>query len=343
MHRSLNSTTVGIDVAKNVFQLCGVTAEGKIQFNKSMSRNKLIEYIAKLGVCEIVMEACGSANYWARTFQELGHRVKLIAPQYVKPFVKGNKNDRKDAEGIVNASRAIGMSFVSPKSVEQQDLQSILRVREGYVETRTKVSNQIRGLLGEYGIVVPLGLSKLRKIVSSLCDRSQENGLTVLMKELLERQYHFLLVLGEQIDCLDLQLKALAQMNEKCQRLLEIEGIGILTATALYALVGNGSGFKNGRHLSAFLGLVPKQHSSGGKNRLLGISKRGDDFVRRMFIHGARSLLRCTEHKTDARSRWINALKARSSFNKVCVAVANKNARIAMAILLSGERYQKAI
>jgi len=338
----MNITTLGIDLAKNVFQLCGVNAAGAIQFNKKVTRNSLVKTLAKLPVCEIVMEACGSANYWARVFQELGHTVKLIAPQYVKPYVKGNKNDSKDAEGIVNASKAIGMRFVSPKSIEQQDIQSILRIREGYIETRTKTSNQMRGLLAEYGIVVPVGLSKLRKILPSLFDRTQENGLTVMMKHLLETQYNFFLMVDEQIDSLDLQLKALIEVNEKCQRLMEIEGIGVITATALYALVGDGSGFKNGRHLAAFLGLVPKQNSSGGKNRLLGISKRGDDFVRRMFIHGARSVVLHAKKKTDARSNWINALKERASVNKVSVALANKNARIAMAILLSGKHYQKA-
>lgn len=339
----MNVTTIGVDLAKDVFQLCGVNASGKIEFNKGMKRAKLASFVAKLSGCEIVMEACGSANYWARVFQKLGHTVKLIAPQYVKPFVKGNKNDSRDAEAIIVASQAVGMRFVTPKSIEQQDVQSLLRVREGYIETRTKMSNQIRGLLGEYGIVIPQGLSSLRKTLPMLCDRLVENDLTVSMKYLLENQYNFLLIIDEQIDCLDLQLKGLVSANEKCQRLMEIEGIGVITATALYALVGSGEGFKNGRHLAAFLGLVPRQHSSGGKERLLGISKRGDDFVRRMFIHGARSVIFSAKKKMDARSQWINGLKDRAGVNKASVALANKNARIAMAILLSGERYKKAV
>ena len=339
----MNITTIGVDLAKDIFQLCGVNADGKIEFNKGMKRAKLESFVAKLSSCEIVMEACGSSNYWARVFQKLGHTVKLIAPQYVKPFVKGNKNDSRDAEAIIVASKAMGMRFVTPKSIEQQDVQSLLRVREGYIETRTKMSNQVRGLLGEYGVVIPQGLSNLRKALPMLCDRMAENDLTVSMKYLLENQYNFLLILDEQIDCLDLQLKGLVAANEKCQRLMEIEGIGVITATALYALVGNGEGFKNGRHLAAFLGLVPRQHSSGGKERLLGISKRGDDFVRRMFIHGARSVIFSSKKKTDARSQWINGLKDRAGVNKASVALANKNARIAMAILLSGEHYKKAV
>lgn len=338
----MNITTLGIDLAKDVFQLCGINAEGKIELRKRLVRSKLVEYMAKRPACEVVMEACGSSNYWARVFQGFGYTVKLIAPQYVKPFVKGNKNDHHDAEAIVIAAKAPGMRFVSVKTIEQQDLQSLLRVRESYVETRVKISNQIRGLLAEYGVAISQGLSKLRRMLPELFDRTKGNGLTVLMKEMLETQYNFLLMLDEKVDSCDIQLGRLAQENEQCKRLMEIEGVGVMTAVALYALVGNGEGFKNGRHLAAFLGLVPRQHSSGGKERLLGISKRGDDFVRRMFIHGARSVILWAKKKTDTKSIWINQLKDRAGVNKACVALANKNARVAMAILLSGERYKKA-
>lgn len=339
----MNITTIGIDIAKDVFELCGIDEAGKVSLRKRLARNKLVEYVANLPACELVMEACGSSNYWGRIFEGLGHKVKLIAPQYVKPFVKGNKNDSQDAEGIVIASKAPGMRFVTIKTVEQQDLQSLLRVREGHIDTRIKIGNQLRGLLAEYGIVMKQGLSQLRKVLPSLFDREKENKLSELMKQLLETQYNFLLMVDEQIASCDIKLAMLAKEHEPCQRLMEIEGIGVITATALYALVGNGEGFENGRHLSAFLGLVPRQHSSGGKERLLGISKRGDNFVRRMFIHGARSVVLWSKKKTDEKSTWINQLKDRAGMNKACVAVANKNARIAMAILLSGERYKKAI
>lgn len=337
----MNISILGIDIAKNVFELCGLNAKHKIVLKKRVSRSHLISYMSTLPVCEVVMEACGSANYWARVFERLGHQVKLIAPQYVKPFVKGNKNDHKDAEGIVIAFLAPGMRFVSVKSEEQQNLQSLLRIREGYIESRVKVTNQLRGLLAEYGIIVPEGLSKLRKLLPCLFDKTRDTGLNTVMKSLLESQYGFLLTLDKQIAAYDKQLNVLAKAHEPCVRLMEIEGIGIITAVALYALVGQGKGFKNGRHLAAFLGLVPRQHSSGGKERLLGISKRGDDFVRRMFIHGARAVLLSSAKKADARSQQITQLQGRIGHNKACVAIANKNARIAMALLLSGERYKK--
>lgn len=338
----MNISTLGIDIAKNVFELCGINAQGKRVFRKRLARDKLIEFMANFPASEVVMEACGGANYWARVFQGLGHEVKLIAPQYVKPFVKGNKNDSQDAEAIVIASTAPGMRFVSVKTEDQQNVQSLLRVREAFLENRVKLSNQLRGLLAEYGFVFPEGLSKLRKLLPSLFDMRKENGLNRFMKQLLGSQYAFLLKLDEQIAACDRQLMALAKAYEPCVRLMDIEGIGVITALALYALVGQGRGFKNGRHLAAFLGLVPRQYSSGGKERLLGISKRGDDFVRRMFIHGARSVLISSEKKRDARSQQVTQLKHRIGHNKACVAVANKNARIAMAILLSGERYKKA-
>lgn len=240
------------------------------------------------------------------------------------------------------ASLSPGMRFVSAKSEEQQNVQSLLRIRETYLKTRVKISNQLRGLLAEYGVVIPEGLSKLRKVLPCLFDKTKENSLNEFIKPLLESQYVFLWELEERIARCDKQLKMLAKENESCVRLMEIEGIGILTALSLYALIGQGAGFKNGRHLAAFLGLVPRQHSSGTKERLLGISKRGDDFVRRMFIHGARSLLLSAQKKTDTRSRWVTQLKQRIGHNQACVAIANKNARIAMALLLSGERYKKA-
>lgn len=339
----MNITTLGIDVAKEVFQLCGADSVGKVVLKQRLPRNKLKEYVVKLPSCRIVMEACGSANYWARVFKSMGHEVNLIAPQYVKPFVKGNKNDYQDAEAIVEAASRPTMRYVSPKKIEQQDLQSLLRIREGYVETRIKVGNQIRGLLAEYGVVVKQGISQLRKQLPKLFERDIENGLTVKMKSLLERQYNFLLILDEQIACCDVELESSAKENVVCQRLMGIEGVGVITAIGLYALVGDGKEFKNGRHLSAFLGLVPRQHSSGNKERLLGISRRGNDFVRRMFIHGARSAVLWSSKKTDSRSLWIQQLKLRAGMNRACVAVANKNARIAMSMLLSGEDYRRAV
>ena len=338
----MDITTLGIDVAKNVFQLCGVNQQGKIVIKKRLSRDKLLQCIAQIPACRIAMEACGSANYWARELIKLGHEVKLISPQYVKPFVKGNKNDYRDAEAIVEAANRPQMRFVTPKTIEQQDAQSVLRVREGYVAMRTKAVNQVRGLLAEYGRIIPQSVIQFKKALPQLFDRGVENDLGLVMKELLEAQYNMVLFLDEKIAACEVTLKAMVKSDERCQRLMEIEGIGIMTAVALVTLVGDGSGFKNGRHFAAFVGLVPRQHSSGNTQRLLGISKRGDEYTRRLLIHGARSVVIRSAEKKDRRSVWIQRLVAARGMNRATVALANKNARIAMALLISGECYRKA-
>ena len=329
--------TLGIDLAKNVFQLHGVDSQGKVVLRKRLARSKLLEYIAKLLPCRIVMEACGGANYWARQFMALGHEVKLISPQFVKPFVKGNKNDYRDAEAITEADSRPTMRYVSPKTVEQQDMQSVLRVREGCIQMRTKVANQLRGLLAEYGFVVNQGINTIRKALVDFFDRQKENGLTPLFKELLESQYTMLLMLDEQIDGYEITIQELAKQHTICQQVRQVEGIGPITAVALAALIGKPEDFKNGRHFAAYLGLVPKQHASGERDRLLGISKRGDKYVRQLLIHGARAVITKVAKKTDKKSLWVKDLIARRGFNRACVALANKNARTVMAVLLKKE------
>ena len=338
----MNITLIGMDIAKQIFQLCCVNEKGKVVTKRRLSREKLLAELAQYPQCIIAMEACGSANYWAREIQKLGHEVKLISPQFVKPFVKGNKNDYRDAEAIVEAASRPQMRFVNPKLIEQQDIQSILRVREGYVSMRTKIVNQLRGLLAEYGKIVSQGIAHIRKALPTLFDPQVSNGLSEPIKELLEMQYNLLLSFDEQIETCELCLKERVKQDERCQRVMEIEGVGIITAAALVALVGNGAEFKNGRHFSAYVGLVPRQHSSGNIQKLLGISKRGDEYVRRMLIHGARSVVIRAGKKTDKRSTWIQRLIKERGMNRATVALANKNARIAMALLLSGEHYQKA-
>lgn len=339
----MNVKRLAIDLAKDVFQLYGVNERKQTVLEKRVSgRDRFVQFVAKIAPCEIVMEACGSANYWTREFSRLGCDVKLIAPQYVKPYIQRNKNDFRDARGIMEASFWEGMPTVSPKSIEQQDIQSILRIRNNYLEMRTSVSNQIRGLMKEYGVFVKQGYQHLRNILPSLVARDNENGLSPIIKELIEGQYVMLLAMDEKIDAFDMQIKTLANQREVCQRLQSIEGIGPITALAIVALVGNGEGFKNGRHFSAYLGLVPKQHSSGNRERLLGISKRGDGYLRTLLIHGGRAVVRTCSKKADSRSVWVNRLKTQSGMNKAAVAVANKNARIAMSLILSGERYKKA-
>lgn len=337
----MNINLLAIDLAKNVFQLCGVDSNGKILKEKKVSRAQLLENVQSLQPTVIAMEACGSANYWVRELSHRGFTVKLISPQYVKPFVKGNKNDKQDARAIAEAAQRPTMNFVSPKTLEQQDMQSLLRIREGYIEMRTKTCNQIRGLLAEYGITVPQGVHKLRAVLPSIFDKATDNGVTAQMKDWIEMQYNTLLVFDEKIDRCDIGINGIAQSNEACQRIMKIEGVGKISAVAVVADIGNGSEFKNGRHLSAFLGLVPKQHSSGNKDKLLGISKRGDKHVRRLLIHGGRSVVNNVDNKNDGRSLWIKRIKNERGRNKAAVAVANKNARIILAMLKSGEEYRQ--
>jgi len=309
---------------------------------KTLRRNKLLEFMANLSPCRIVMEACGGANFWARQFSASGHEVRLISPQFVKPFVKGNKNDYRDAEAIVEAASRPNMRYVSPKTVAQQDMQSLLRIREGCIKMRTQMSNQLRGLLAEYGIVMSCGLSQIRKALPALFDKEQSNGLTDSMKDLLAMQYALLSALDQQISRYDKEIERIAKSREDCQRVQAVPGIGPITAVALSASIGNPRDFKNGRHFAAFLGLVPKQHSSGGRERLLGISKRGDSYLRQLLIHGARSVLQRIDKKLDTRSVWLKNLKLRAGMNRTTVALANKNARIVLALLLKDEPYRKS-
>ena len=339
----MNITRLAVDLAKDCFQVYGVDRERRTVMERKLdSRKKFVELVAKIAPCEIIMEACGTSNYWARKFTGMGCEVKLIAPQYVKPYVHRNKNDYRDAQAIMEASFWEKTPYVTPKTVEQQDIQSLLRIRKSSLDARTMISNQIRGLLKEYGIFIPKGYGYLRKELPGIIARDNENGLTPMMKELIEGQYTMLLMLDEKLGCFDLQIEALSKQNEICQRVKAIDGIGPLTSLGIYALVGDGKGFKNGRHFAAYLGLVPKQHSSGGRERSYGISKRGNEYLRELFIHGGRAVARTCEKKTDTRSAWAKRIKESGGMNKAAVAVANKNARIVMAMLLSGEEYRKA-
>jgi transposase len=337
----MNITTLGIDLAKNIFQLHGADSGGKAVLKKKLSRKRLCEFVANLPQCTIAMEACGGANDWARKFMGYGHQVKLISPQFVKPFVKGNKNDRNDAEAIVEAASRPNMRYVSPKTVEQQDMQSLLRLREGCLQMRTKISNQLRGLLAEYGIVISKGLSHLHKQFAEIIGLSEDDKLTGCCREILVMQYDLLRKIDEQIVGYDKKLGLIAKTNESCQRLQQVEGIGAVSAVALLSTMGNPNDFKNGRHFAAFLGLVPRQDSSGGRNRLLGITKHGDSYVRQLLVHGARSVIIYAGKKKDKRSLWVTHLKRRAGSNRTCVALANKNARIAWALLKNNDDYHQ--
>ena len=282
---------LGIDLAKNSFQLHGVDKKGHVVLKKKLSRHKLTAFIANLPPCLIGLEACGGAHYWVRTFTQMGHTVRMIAPQFVKPYVKSNKNDAIDAEAICEAVQRPSMRFVPVKTIEQQDIQSIHRIRSQQVVRRTAQTNQIRGLVLEYGIVIPKGIASIRKAIPDILEDA-EKPLTLLFRELLRELYNEVVHLDERIGTLEQKLKLICVRNEDCQRLLTIPGVGFLTATALIAAIGDITVFKNGRELAAWLGLVPRQHSTGGKPTLLGISKRGDSYLRTLLIHGGRSVVR---------------------------------------------------
>jgi transposase len=286
----MNIKRIGIDLAKQVFQVHGVDAQEKAVLRKQLRRAQMLDYFQKLPPCLIGMEACSSAHYWGRELQKLGHTVKLMAPQFVKPYVKSNKNDANDAEAICEAVARPTMRFVAIKTIAQQDIQAIHRIRSELIHQRTAKVNQIRGLLGEYGLVVGRRVDVLRTALPLLLEDA-ENGLTIDFRVLLEGLQQDLIKLDERVDELDKKIKLLANSNTEAKRLLQIPGIGPMTATALVCAIGDGKQFKRGRDLAAWLGLTPRQHSSGGKDRLLGISKRGDAYLRTLLIHGARSVL----------------------------------------------------
>jgi transposase len=336
MKRDLS--VVGIDIAKRVFHLVGMDERGKIVLRKRCSRGEVLPWMANLGPVTIGMEACGGAHYWARCLREQGHEVKLMAPQFVKPYVKSNKNDMRDAEAIAEAVTRPSMRFVPVKDVAQQDIQALHRVRERLVTARTALVNEMRGLLAEYGIVLPQGMAKFRQALVSTLE-AEHTKLTPLGQDLLHKLFAELGKLDVELAYYQDKLEALAQAHPVCQRLLTIPGLGPLTATVLMAAVGDARVFKNGRQFAAWLGLVPKQYSTGGQTRLWGISKRGDSYIRKLLIHGARATLRWARTKADRRSQWIRGLRERRGWNRTAVAVANKNARIVWALLNRGGVY----
>ena len=331
-------TTVGIDLAKSVFQVHGVDDRGGVVMRKAVKRVDLTRVFAQLPACLIGMEACGSAHYWARRLMEFGHTVKLMAPQFVKPYVKTNKNDARDAEAICEAVSRPNMRFVPVKNIEQQTVLAIHRARQGFVVERTAQANQIRGLLYELGIVIPKGIRHLEQRLPQILEDA-ENGLPGTSRELFARLFEHFRELGTHVKELENQIKEWHRENEASQRLEAIPGIGALTASALVASIGDAKTFKNGRQLAAWLGLVPRQASSGGKELLLGISKRGDVYLRTLLIHGARAVLfHRIRGATDSES-WLMKLLARRNGNVAAVALANKNARIVWALLAHQREY----
>lgn len=328
----------GIDIGKTAFHLIGLSKEGHVVIKKRFTRKQLITQTVNMPACLIGMEACPGAHFLARVLKTQGHEIKLMPAEYVRPFVKSNKNDYVDAEAIAEAVQRPTMRFVPIKSEAQLDLQALHRVRDRWMGRRTAVINQIRGFLLEHGITVAVGPAHLKRQVPSILEDAS-NLLSLRMRALLIELRDEWGKLEEQIERVNREFAQAAKRDESCRRLLTIPGIGPLISTALTAAIGNGSAFHKSRDLAAWLGLVPRQHSTGGRSRLLGISKRGNPYLRRLFIHGGRAVFARVKRKDHKFGSWLDRLEARSPRNVAVVAMANKLARIAWAVLTTGQVY----
>ncbi len=333
---------IAIDLAKNVFQVCAMSQTHKIVFNKSLKRHQLVDFIAKQDVSDVVMEACYSSHYWGRIFEGMGYHVKLLPAQHVTPFVRGNKSDSNDAIAIAEASLRPGIIPVPIKSIEQQDIQSLHRIRERYVSHRTGLINQTRGLLSEHGIIAPLGHKAFCALLREMNNRSDQS-LSILFNSQMRYIADDYYQLTDRIDEITQQLATIAKENPLCRRLLTLPGIGVINATALYSAIGNGSQFKSARELSVWLGLTPRQYSSGEKSTSGGITKRGNRYLRKQLIHGARAAISRGKKRSDGLSRWGNQLVARRGMNKASVAMASRLARLAWVLLQRGEDYRPMV
>lgn len=349
-----NIRAIGIDLAKEIFHLHAVDDKGCEVFKKRLTRIKLIEFMNNLDCNRdktiIGMEGCSGANYFVKKFRDFGYRnIRVVSAQFVKPFVKSNKNDSIDACAIVKAILDPDMRFCLVKEDWQQDIMNIHRVRSRLIKQRTALGNEIRGLLAEYGIISAKTISKLRQKLMILLN-SDESNLSDIAKELFYDLFEELVSIDEKIQKTDVQLRQILSNNKLCQKLIKIPGIGLISSTALVGDLGNASNFKNGRELSAYLGLVPKQHSSGGKNTLLGISKRGNSYLRTLLIHASRSAVNSMNRVKDINnnqfkknkklSDWFLNLQVRKNSNVAVVALANKLARICFVVLSKEYEYE---
>jgi len=335
----MNTSVVGLDIAKHIFHLVTQGTDGKM-IKKKLKRSELLTFFANYPASIIGMEACGSAHHWARELTRLGHEVILLNARYVKSFVVGNKNDYNDATAIFDAVARPNKRVVAVKTVAQQDIQMVHSIRKELVDKRTALVNQTRGLLGERGIVINQGITQLRQQLPLILEDA-ENGLTDLSRELFAEQNEKLKALDDDIKAQDQRINRLCNANELSKRLLDVPGVGPLTATMVAADIGDGGkGYQSSRDYAASIGVVPRQHSSGDKQIYLGISKRGNRYLRTLLIHGARAVLKNCAHKTDKLSLWLQALIERRGFNKAAVALANKNARILWAMASNGKDYE---
>jgi transposase len=330
--------TIGLDTAKSWFQVHGVDESGRVALRRKLARGKVLQFFAGLTPCVIGLEACGGAHFWARELIKLGHDARLMPARYVRAYVKTNKHDAADAEACCEAVQRPGMRFVPVKSEEQQSMLMVHRTRDLLVRQRTATVNALRGHLAEFGITAARGTAKARELMSLV---GTDERVPAIAREALLQLVEQIRDIERKIEAFDKQLLSLARQNEVCRQLITIPGIGPIAATALVATVGNARSFTSGRHFAAWIGLVPKQHSTGGKERLGGISKRGDAYLRKLLIHGARAAVhRVRSHQVPG--AWIAGLLARRPFNVATVALANKTARIAWAVMTNGSTYRAA-
>ena len=334
-------TTIGLDLAKNVFHVVCCDARGKVVRKRMLKRGQVLAFFANLERSLVGMEACAGAHHWGRELAALGFEVKLIPARYVKAYVRGNKNDYNDGLAIAEAVVRPEMRFVASKTPEQQDIQALHRMRRGCIGARPALCNQMRGLAGEYGLVAPKGIATLRRRIPEWLEDG-DNGLSALFRRLLCEGMEQLQELDSHIAFYTREVARLSEHNEACQRLQTLPGYGPIVASAFHGQIGHGEAFRRGRDASASLGLVPRQHSSGGKDTLLGISKRGDRYVRSLLVHGARAVVSRAEHKDDRLSLWINHIRVKRGFNKAVVALANKMARMGWAVLANKTVYRAA-
>lgn len=338
----MNTRLISIDLAKNVFQICALNQRGKVISNKRGNSRQLRIWLAQYKPTEVAMEACYSAHYWGREIEKMGHTVHLIPPQHVKPFVRGNKNDANDALAIAEAAMRPKMRFVPIKNLLQQDIQMLHRIRERHVRERTALVNQLRGLLSEYGIRVSSGWRRLQGIIPYLLEDA-ENELTAIGRQCIARLYDELIAMNVRIKEDEQSLQALLAENEDYQHLQQVPGFGPIVASALIAAVGNAQAFAHARELPAWLGLTPRQIASGSNSRMVGISKRGNRYLRTLLIHGARTVVNWCQRKADPLSLWVKKIMERRGRHKAIVALANKLARFAWAILVRKESYHPPV
>jgi transposase len=334
-----SAVTIGLDLGKSVFQVHGVDSQGKVVVQRRIVRARLLAFFAKQPACLVGMEACAAAHHWARELQKLGHRVKLMPPQYVKPYVKRQKNDAADAEAICEAVTRPNMRFVEIKSPEQQGVLVLHRVRLMLMRQRIALSNAIRGHMAEYGLVAPVGRNGLQRLMAIIADQGDDRLPAMARASLIVLGSQLQLV-NEQVLENDRRVKVTARSTELGRRLLEVPGVGPLLASAMVASVPDPTAFRSGRDLAAWIGLVPRQNSSGGKEKLGGITKQGDRYLRQLLVVGALSVIRyAQQHGT--RRPWLVSLLARRSPKIAAVALANKMARMIWAMMMTGERYRE--